>query len=269
MHIIYVQSAFENYKNYSVQIHVIEMASSKKWNKKRLETELSKVNSFTTPVISLEQYMTPPDLATEILLRIEEDIRGCSVVDLGCGTGMLTVGCALIGAEFVLGIEIDMDAVQIARENCANFDLLDKIDMITCDIKSIATKAMSKRFDTVIMNPPFGTKKGVKDIKIRHHRHKDKQKGTAKVIMTNERQATDIDFLQVACMMARTCVYSLHKANTIHYIEKTCKDWGVKLEIVEMIRYKLISQYKHEARESKNIEVCLIRLSDLKHVIDI
>ena len=247
------------------------MAGLKRWNKKRLETELSKVNSFTKPNICFEQYMTPPDLATEIFLRIEQDICGCAVADLGCGTGMLAIGCALIGADFVLGLEIDTEAVQIAMENTTNFDLNSKIDVITCDIKSTAMKALSKRFDAVIMNPPFGTKRGVKDIKIRHHRHKAKQKGTAKVVTntTDEHQATDIDFLRVACKMARRCVYSLHKANTVHYIEKTCKAWGVKLELVEMIRYELTAQYKHEARESKDIEVYLVRLSDLEHVIDI
>jgi len=246
------------------------MASSKTWNKKRLEAELSKIDNFAKPSIGFEQYMTPPDLATEILLRIENDIRDFTVADLGCGTGMLGIGCALIGADFVLGLEIDVEAIQIATENITNFNLHSKMDVITCDIKSIAMKALSKRFDTVIMNPPFGTKAGVKDIKIRHHRQKHKQKGTAKVVnMIDKHQATDMDFLQVACKMARKCVYSLHKAKTLRYIEKTCKDWGVKLEIVEMIRYELTAQYRHEAKESKDIEVYLLKLSDLEHVIDI
>lgn len=246
------------------------MAGVSRWNKKRLEAELSKVDGFTRPIISFEQYMTPPDLATEILLRIEKDVSGRTVADLGCGTGMLAIGCALLGADFVLGFEIDSEAVQIASENIANFHLHSKVDVVTCDINSVAMKALSKRFDVVIMNPPFGTKRGVKDIKIRHHRQRNKQKGTAKVVnmTTDDSQATDIDFLRVACAMATTCVYSLHKAKTLRYIEKTCKDWSVKLEIVEMICYKLTAQYKHEARESKDIEVYLLRLSDLKHVID-
>ena len=247
-------------------------ARRKKFNKKRLESELSKVLDFTKPVVSFEQYMTPPDLTAEILLRIEGDINGKMVADLGCGTGMLSIGCALMGADFVLGFEIDADAVQCAAENISDiFELQDTVDVITCDISSLNTNTLTKRFDTVIMNPPFGTKTGVKDIKIQHYKYKHKQKGMANVVRLddNVHQATDIDFLKIACKVARNCVYSLHKAATLHYIEKNCKEWGVKLDVVEMIDYRLNGHvYKHQSRGSKSIEVCLVRLSNLDHVID-
>ena len=45
------------------------------------------------------------------------------MVDLGTGTGMLGIGCALMGAASVLGIDADADALAIAAENCERADL--------------------------------------------------------------------------------------------------------------------------------------------------
>lgn len=49
---------------------------------------------------------------------IEED-RAASLLDVGCGSGILSIGGAYLGFDRVLGIEIDSDAVDVARENAA------------------------------------------------------------------------------------------------------------------------------------------------------
>lgn len=45
------------------------------------------------------------------------------VLDLGCGTAMLTAGCSILGAEYVLGVDADPDALAVARENLANLGI--------------------------------------------------------------------------------------------------------------------------------------------------
>jgi ribosomal protein L11 methyltransferase len=41
------------------------------------------------------------------------------VLDVGCGTGILAIAAALLGADECLGIDIDPDAVRVAEENIA------------------------------------------------------------------------------------------------------------------------------------------------------
>ena len=45
------------------------------------------------------------------------DIEGQSVLDLGCGTGILSAACAYAGASHVLGFDVDPDALAIASRN--------------------------------------------------------------------------------------------------------------------------------------------------------
>ena len=107
---------------------------------------------FNQPKPELEQYSTPVDIVAEMikLANSQGDLSG-NVVDLGCGTGRLAIGAALLGTE-VTGYEIDNGALELAKNYSKEHDL---------DIKwiNLAIENIDKKYDTVIMNPPFGSQR--------------------------------------------------------------------------------------------------------------
>ena len=54
----------------------------------------------------------------EMMFRLAGDLRGKSVLDVGCGDGVNAVVLGLIGAH-VTGIDISPGAINLARERCA------------------------------------------------------------------------------------------------------------------------------------------------------
>lgn len=123
---------------------------------KRLEMLLSKVKGFPLPSAKHEQYLTPPDLAARLLFHahMRGDIGGRRVCDLGCGTGILAIGAALLGATEVVGVELDSRALQIAFENGKELGLFPRF--IQARLPHPDLVSLVGPCDTVVMNPPFG-----------------------------------------------------------------------------------------------------------------
>jgi putative methylase len=122
-----------------------------------LERFLSRIKPHPSPNSHLEQYTTSESAAATMLhlaAYTYGDIEGKRVLDLGCGTGRLALGCAFLGAESVVGVDIDRSAVKLAVENSAKLGFKSTVEWVAGDFNAIGGT-----FDTVVQNPPFGVQK--------------------------------------------------------------------------------------------------------------
>ena len=71
---------------------------------------------------------------------------GCDVLDVGCGSGILTIAALLLGAGSAAGVDIDPMAVQNARENAARNGL-------SCAfIQGDLATGVTGQFDVIVSN---------------------------------------------------------------------------------------------------------------------
>jgi len=55
--------------------------------------------------------------STQLCLEMIEDVGGLNIIDIGCGSGILSVAALKLGAKKALCVDIDPVAVRSAREN--------------------------------------------------------------------------------------------------------------------------------------------------------
>ena len=91
----------------------------KRMTKTRLAITLSKMEVFESPKAALEQYPTDSEIAAEVLWQayMLGDIENKSVLDLGCGSGILGLGAALLGASSLTMIDKDTNALELSKIN--------------------------------------------------------------------------------------------------------------------------------------------------------
>ena len=266
---------------------------------KHLESALSAVQrEFPDPDVSLEQYPSSPELAAAVIWTAFErgDVgEGRTVLDLGCGTGMLTAAAAFVGSDHVLALDCDESALQIARENMLELEFLDQVSFLLAQVKPVQGSSMAKDkkrnnmnnnnggkgrkgprstattrkptatrtnsrsstpdvreqilsdgdqdgiplpsacVDTVITNPPFGTK---------------------------DNAGMDLRFLKTATRLARRTVYSFHKTSTRAFLKKHVETaWKLRaFTVVAEMQFDIPNTYKFHKQQCVNIPVDLIRI---------
>ena len=182
---------------------------------------------FERPIPELEQYSTPPDIAFEIIKKVNSagNLSG-KVADLGCGTGRLAIASAVLGAN-VTGFEIDEEAIKIAKEYSNENEL--EIKWINQAVENIEDK-----FDTVIMNPPFGS----------------------------QRPGADKIFLEKAMNIA-TDIWTIHLSETRKFIEKLVEKNNC--EIIELYEfdYPLKNTMTFHSKDTKIENAILYHIASL------
>ncbi|QHI71094.1 50S ribosomal protein L11 methyltransferase [Aminipila terrae] len=74
--------------------------------------------------------------------------EGDAVLDVGCGSGILSIAAALLGIKNILGVDIDPVAVEVSKENVALNGFSDTIQIQYGDL----TKGIDYKADVVVAN---------------------------------------------------------------------------------------------------------------------
>lgn len=110
---------------------------------------------------------------------------------------------------------------------------LSSIECVQANVLNMPLDRWKNVFDTVVMNPPFGTK---------------------------DNGGIHLVFLEKAIMLSNSgIVYSLHKSSTKAHIGRIIKTWNVNGEVVAKLKYNIDSSYRFHRQKSVDIEVDLWR----------
>jgi putative methylase len=196
--------------------------------KKELEILLQKIPSFDNPLPHLEQYNTSASIVADIIFTAHQlgDIDNKIILDLGCGTGIFSIGAFLTGAKKVIGIDIDNNIINIARKYAEknNFKIIFKVQ----DVKDVDIKC-----DTVLMNPPFGAQKG--------------------------NQNADRKFIEKGFEVA-TVLYSLHLTKTVPFINKLIYSLRGNINYSKNYILPIKRTFNFHKKKTSNFDVTLLRI---------
>ncbi len=83
------------------------------------------------------------------------DLDGLSLLDAYAGSGACSLEAISRGAESVLSIDIDPEAIKTVARNVKDLRLSDKITVRRANISGWSRNHITERFDIVLADPPY------------------------------------------------------------------------------------------------------------------
>jgi|SRR3989344_323883 len=91
---------------------------------------------------------------TEFFARELQIRKGETFLEVGCGTGIISIFAALKGAIHVTAIDLNSNAVENTRKNALLNGVHNKITVFQSDVYNSIPEG--SKFDTIFWNTPFG-----------------------------------------------------------------------------------------------------------------
>ncbi len=120
-------------------------------SKPRYRTLSLVVNGRELTLRTASGLFSPKRIDNATLLLIQNMKLGTDILDLGCGYGAIGISAAVARPEATVTMsDINQRAIEITRENI-NMNNLHNASVVESDF----FKNISKKFDTILMNPPI------------------------------------------------------------------------------------------------------------------
>ena len=198
-----------------------------------LEITLESIERSGEYEVSLEQYPTPSRIASAILFAAQMehgDIIDKTVIDLGCGDGIFALGAALLGAQKVIGIDVQSKALKVSQMNSRLLGTEGTVDWVLGDVSSLQLHCL---VDTVVSNPPFGVKK----------------------------RGADLRFLRKAISIADV-TYSIHLSGDKNriFLEKEVENLGARVTQIETFQFPIGKLFDYHRKQVHMVDVDLYRI---------
>lgn len=195
-------------------------------SKKQLAITLSQLKLPDKLNVGLEQYITPSEIAADMVWTALPDLQDGTVADFGCGNGILGIGASLVGAKKVFLLDTDKNMLALAKQN-ANSLSIDNAEFVEADVSDFY-----EHVDVVIQNPPFGI----------------------------QSRKADKPFIETALQSADV-VYSLHAPDSEPFLLAIAKEYGFTLEKLKTYDFVIGHSYHFHTKPTKSVKAVYWRFS--------
>jgi tRNA1Val (adenine37-N6)-methyltransferase len=148
--------------------------------------------------------------------KIKKELNSKHVLDIGTGTGLLSLLLAQDTTAFIEAVEIDSNAYQQAKENFNSSPWKERLAVFNIDIQQFLA---DKKYDCIISNPPF-----FEDDLLSDNEEKNKAKHDSSLSLQQLVKAVDTNLSEEGIF------FVLLPYHRMHYFETEAKKAGLYVD---------------------------------------